>query len=437
MAPTGAGPTTITLAALAERAVGEPAAALALAGAKAFWLARARADRTLAELGVVVPDGFVIPAGAEELLLDGTRDPMPGSATVAAQAEVQAALTDLLADGSALAVRSSASVEDGPAASFAGEFVSVLDVTTAGSALAAYRTVLASLHSPAAAKAYEHLGLDPGSVTMAVLVQRMVGAEGSIGGVLLSSFEHGGEHGTLVEAAPGGARAVVAGRTDPTALLLTSSGSSVLGHGPGPGGLPLSETLLSTLARLAAAGEELVGSAVEIEWLWEPRRTVVHLLQLRPLVPPPSFAPAARTVPRVVGGAPGPAAPRTGPAAGPTVLTSGMAVGQGSVSGPALVTDSPTRALEALADDRYRDGYVLVVPETAPEWLPLIRGALAVVTDVGGRTSHAAIVCRELGIPALVGCGDATLRLRDVVGPVTVLIAGDGAGSVSVQSTTV
>jgi pyruvate,water dikinase len=91
--------------------------------------------------------------------------------------------------------------------------------------------------------------------------------------------------------------------------------------------------------------------------------------------------------------------------ASPPGDVSGLAIGSGTVRGPACVLDGPDEM------DRLVPGGVLVTASTDPAWLPLLGGLGAVVTDHGGLTSHAAIVCRELGILAVVGCGDATRRL--------------------------
>ncbi|MCB1256689.1 MAG: hypothetical protein KDB26_06270 [Microthrixaceae bacterium] len=399
-------------------------------GSKAHWLAVAMNDADIAELGVVVPDGFVVTSNAYSMITGlgadaGTSD---RSLPVAIREAISGAVGDLLATGAQVAVRSSASVEDGPKASFAGEFRSILGVSTHSDVLEAYGLVVESARSESALNAFDYLGIEADSVTMPVLVQRMVGSPSSVGGVLLSRYSTSGTAGVLIEAAKGGPRGVVSGEVDPVTLVVDSKGPAIERDPCGSQNL-VPPHVVDTLSRLAGVGEGLVGAAVEIEWVWDPDADRTYLVQLRPLVDPSD---RMHTI-----GAPHPPGSHTGagsePRYGHVVAASGLGVGTGVVWAEPLVARSVDEALEIWNDPRFTDGYVLVVDTTSPDWLPLIRGASAVVTDTGGRTSHAAIVCRELGIPAVLGCGTAVEAISRAEGLIGVALDDSGVGTVFVQ----
>lgn len=420
----------LALAELGVRAARDNAELTQLVGSKARWLSVAMQDADIAELGVVVPDGFVVTADAHHLVSSSDSDAhgdVRGLPRAVSEA-ISRSVRDLLATGAQVAVRSSASVEDGPKASFAGEFESILGLSTPSEVLEAYQYVVESVHSESALNAFAYLGIETDSVTMPVVVQRLVGSPSSVGGVLLSRYSTSITTGVLIEAAKGGPQGVVAGVVDPVAVLVDGSGEVIVPDQSRSQNL-VPTRVVETLTRLAGVGERLVGGPVEIEWIWDPDLDQTYLVQLRPLVDP-ADRPHVSSLPSPPDGSAGAGSE---PSCGYVVVASGLGIGTGAVWAEPLLAGSVQEAFDLWNDPRFADGYVLVVNTTSPDWLPLIRGASAVVTDTGGRTSHAAIVCRELGIPAVLGCGTAVESISRAEGPVGVELDGAGGGTVLVQ----
>ncbi|WP_328989660.1 PEP-utilizing enzyme [Kribbella sp. NBC_01245] len=356
-----------------------------------------------------------------------------------------------------VAVRSSANSEDTVHASGAGQHESVLAVRGVADVASAVRTCWGSLHSSRAI-AYRN---DPGTdqlrddpVMMAVLVQRLVDAE--VSGVMFTSA--GPEGTSEIEASWGLGPSVVEGMVTPDAYRVAAdgsitrtisdkrtrldrdghghgdrdpdgdgdSGSSGSGSGDGSRGSSSAQfasglvtrdvpavdrdrpTLdAATVARLVSLGQEaaaLLGGSQDIEWAIAGER--IWLLQARPITATP------------------PPAPADAPVASPTLLA-GTPASQGIATGTARIVRGP-------ADfPRVRPGDILVCPYTDPAWTPLLRIAAGVVTDTGGVLSHAAIVARELRIPAVVGLPDATATIHD-----SALITIDGTtGTVTTPDT--
>ncbi len=298
-------------------------------------------------------------------------------------------------DDVAVAVRSSAVAEDLAGRTFAGQYLTRLSVRDGASALTAYRDCLASAWS-AGTRGYRRrtsrpdvaidcAGGDAGGVAgggssaggalaehaaMAVILQPMVHSGDGWAGAALSD----GSGGVVVEAVRGLGDRLMSGRADPLRWSVVS--------GERPDG-----ALASVVVDWVRRAERRVGHAVEVEFAVRADGSVPVILQsrpYRPATPPSTLADRWHR---------------------PTGDVNGLAVGQGVVRGPVCRLDSPeeTEALEP--------GAVLVTSATDPGWLPLLAQVGAVVTDHGGLTSHAAIVCRELGLLAVVGCGDATRRL--------------------------
>lgn len=337
-----------------------PAAAdPSLVGGKASGLAR------LVAAGLPVPDGFAVVAGAD-----------PDDAEVAAA--VGGSYT-ALGLGTPVAVRSSAVGEDGDDVSFAGAHDSSLDVVGIDAVLDAVRSCRGSVRSERAVAYRSALGIE-GEPPMAVVVQRMVRA--ALAGVMFTRDPLGSDE-VVVEAVRGDGRAVVDGAAapDPEAL---------------------SPPELDALRELAGRVEELFGAPQDVEWAIDEGGTV-WLLQSRPIT-------ASATV-----RAHGPNAASPDPTPVP-VLVRGLGAAPGVATGAARVLLAPEDA------DRLDEGEVLIAPTTSPAWVPAMVRAAAIVTDLGGITSHAAIVARELGLPCVVGAGDATVRLADGA-----LVTVDGA----------
>lgn len=313
----------------------------------------------------------------------------------------------------AVAVRSSAAGEDSAEASFAGMNESFTNVTGPDALLDAIRRCWASLYGDRAVTYRASRGMRAEPV-IAVVVQRMVAAERS--GVLFTTDPSGREPESLViEAAWGQGEVVVGGLVEPDhyvvdrlphgglALRQVRVGLKAFEIVRGPDGrdqrrdLPLErargrvvdDPMVLELARLGVATESHYGTPQDIEWCTSDGRT--WLVQSRPVTSLASAAPGR--------GAPPPPAGQA--------LVSGLSASHGRASGP-------VRVLGSVKDGpRLAAGDVLVTTMTKPDWLPLMRRAAAVVTDGGGVTCHAAIVSRELGIPAVVGTRLATSVLRD------------------------
>lgn len=360
----------------------------ACCGTKFATLARLR--RWPAELRPKVPDGFVVRADA-------------GSAEAESELLVAAALLRARHPTCTLAVRSSSPVEDLAGASFAGQFTSVLRVVDDEQLLAAYRACVASASSPAVLAYGERLGIDAPAAGMGVVVQPMVHEGDGLTGVVFSrTVEH--PDAVLVELVEGTGHDW--GHRPTRRAVLVPDGDD--------GGSPtVHHERVRDVARWARAAERHLGHPVDVEFAIGADDPVATVVQLRPLTGQwvPGETTAAATPDRATG----------------TVLVSGLAVREGRVSGPVCRVDGPDEL------DRVVPGGVLVVRETDPRWLSLLAHVGAVVTDVGGLTSHAAIVCRELGVLALVGCGDATTRLHHGT---QVSVVGDSTGRGYVEQAT-
>jgi len=272
-----------------------------------------------------------------------------------------------------IAVRSSAVAEDLRGRTFAGQNVTRLSVRDVPSAVQAYRDCLASAWLPGARR-YRSRTADPaGGVEnpeMAVVLQAMAHHGEGWAGAALSD----GAGGVTVEVVRGLGDALMRGRADP--LRWTVAGDEQ------PDG-----RLASAVVAWVRRAEQRVGHGVEVEFAVRPDTAAPVILQLR------SHAAAARV------------APSGQRSAAPLGAVNGLAIGSGVATGPVCCLEGPDQ------HDLLTPGGVLVAPSTDPSWLPVLGQVAAVVTDHGGVTSHAAIVCRELGLLAVVGCGDATGRL--------------------------
>lgn len=426
--------------------------------------------RALGVVGVPVPDGFATtahafrafveennlsPTLARELtgLRDGRRALRDAGATIRAaflqgrlpealRAAVVTAYRELGAPS--VAVRSSATAEDLPTASFAGQQESFLNVQGEPALLAAVLRCIASLYTDRAIAYREAHGFAHERVALSVGIQRMVRSDvGSAGVMFTLDTETAFPQAVLINAAWGLGESVVKGSVDPDELLLFKPGVArnlphpvlrrrcgakermvVCGTGEHAtqevevpperrAQLALDEADAIQLARWAMRIEDhysrLADAPVpmDIEWAKDGVTGELFIVQARPETVHSQAAAKPATVRVLRGDAP--------------VLTRGRSVGGGIAVGPARIVRSPA--------EPFADGDVLVTEMTDPDWLPLMRRAAAVVTDHGGRTCHAAILSRELGIPAVVGTGDATRTLRDGA-PVTVTCAGGEEGRV-------
>jgi pyruvate,water dikinase len=306
-----------------------------------------------------------------------------------------------------VAVRSSATAEDTESASFAGMHESFLNVVGTDAALDAVRRCWASLFGPRSVFYRAKRGFGLADVDIAVVVQRQVAATRA--GVMFSVDPASGDPSRIViEASFGLGEAVVSGSVSPDRYVVDKASLEVVARevrakelvveradGGGVARRPateeerrrpaLSEQEIRDVADLGRRVEEHYGAPQDMEWAYDPEGRL-WLLQSRPVTT------AARP----------PEADRPG-----AELARGLGAAPGMASGP-------VRRVRDLGEAaRVRDGDVLVTHMTAPDWVPLMRRAAAIVTESGGMTCHAAIVARELGIPCVVGTGDATRTLRD------------------------
>ncbi|MEB3981531.1 phosphoenolpyruvate synthase [Mycobacterium sp. 663a-19] len=322
-----------------------------------------------------------------------------------------------------VAVRSSATGEDGRDASFAGMNQTVTNVVGEDALIDAVKTCWASLFSPRVItyRASRGFGADP---AMAVVVQQMIASEQS--GVAFTTDPSTKEASHIViEAAQGLGEVVVSGKVQPDTYVVDKKTLEVLdvkvGYQAfkivrGPDGHDavvdlspaeaearvLDDTSLRRIAELAIAVEAHHGCPQDVEWAIADGKT--WLVQARPITTLDTGTPDGSDA--------------TG------VLVRGLPAAPGSASGRVRVLRTPDEG------NRLVDGEILVAPMTNPDWLPAIRRAAALVTETGGMTCHAAIVARELRVPCVVGARDATRILRDGQ---TVTVDGE-RGSVSAGS---
>lgn len=343
-------------------------AAGARCGTKARTLGR------LLRAGLAVPDGVVIPRA----LGTGWRH------------DLARHLGDVGAD--TFAVRSSSRAEDGAHASYAGQLRTVLHVPRA--------EVEDAVREVASATAADYeAALDlPAGGGVAVLVQPMLAPVAA--GVAVTRHPVTGAVTTVVEAVPGLGEPLVSGRADPERWQVDRGGRARVDRARDV----LSPPRAEAVAGLAESVERLLGGPQDVEWALDAARTV-WTLQARPV----TTGPAAR---------PGPGVHDAGTARG-ALLGTGTPAGPGTACGR-------VRVLRGLDDlPAFLPGEVLVCRATSPAWTPALARAAAVVTEVGGMLSHAAIVARELGLPAVTGLA----RARDL--PDGALVRVDGsAGTV-------
>lgn len=324
-----------------------------------------------------------------------------------------------------VAVRSSATAEDLPDASFAGQQESFLNIQGEAALLDACRRCYASLFTDRAISYREAKGFDHLKVALSVGVQKMVRADTGGAGVMFSiDTETGCDRIVLINAAWGLGENVVQGSVDPDEyqvfkpllsnpalcpIIEKKCGDKAvkLIYSAAPGAptrnVPtskaerasyvLSDAEILTLSRWACAIEQHYGMPMDMEWARDGHGGPLFIVQARPETVQSRRTGAALKTYRV--GNKG------------RLLATGFSVGSAAVAGRVCMLES------ARDIDRFIDGSILVTANTDPDWVPIMKRAAAIVTDHGGRTSHAAIVSRELGLPAIVGTGNATEVLHD------------------------
>jgi len=340
----------------------------------------------------------------------------------------------------AVAVRSSATAEDLPEASFAGQQETFLNVRGGADVLRAMHEVFASLFNDRAIAYRAHHEFDHAAVALSAGVQQMVRSDVGASGVMFTlDTDSGFRDVVLITSSYGLGETVVQGAVNPDEFCVYKPALNA-GHQPilrrhlgakalkmvyaEPGGADrvatvdvpeadcarysLTDDEVLTLARHALTIEKHYDRPMDIEWAKDGETGELFILQARPET---VQSRTGRTIRRY-----------TLRERSRTVIT-GRSIGQRIGAGHARVVRDPTEML------RVERGDVLVTDMTDPDWEPVMKRAAAIVTNRGGRTCHAAIIARELGIPAVVGCGEATERIRDGQ-PVTVSCAEGDTGYV-------
>jgi len=323
-----------------------------------------------------------------------------------------------------VAVRSSATAEDLPDASFAGQQETFLNVTGEGELLAACKRCYASLFTDRAITYRVLHGFDHQKVALSVGVQLMVRADIGGSGVMFSiDTESGFDKVVLINAAWGLGENVVQGAVDPDEyevykpFLKDSNLVPIIERAIGAKKIKmvyakdgrqtrnvptskaerrafvLKDAEILDLARQAAIIEDHYGQPMDIEWAKDGNTGKLYIVQARPeTVQSRALTGAMKTYTIKDPG---------------TRLLTGLSVGSTIATGQVCMLDSPRDIAN------FVDGGVLVTATTDPDWVPIMKRASAIITDHGGRTSHAAIVSRELGLTAIVGTGNATHLLHD------------------------
>lgn len=332
-------------------------------------------------------------------------------------------------DDASFAVRSSATAEDLPDASFAGQQETYLNVVGIDAVLQKIREVFASLYNDRAISYRVHKGFAHADVALSAGIQRMVRSDLGAAGVMFTLDTESGFQGVVfITASYGLGETVVQGAVNPDeyyvhksaleagkrAVIRRNLGSKLIrmvfstseqkaatGDTTYTEDTPielrnryaLSESEIEELARYALVIEKHYGRPMDIEWGKDGVDGQLYILQARPETVKSQSAGKTEQRFKLKGSG--------------KILIEGRAIGQKIGAGPVRVVHSLTEM------DKVQPGDVLVTDMTDPNWEPVMKRASAIVTNRGGRTCHAAIIARELGIPAVVGCGDATSALKD------------------------
>jgi len=323
------------------------------------------------------------------------------------------------------AVRSSATAEDLPDASFAGQQETFLNVSGIEDVLHKIREVFASLYNDRAISYRVHKGFAHAEVALSAGVQRMVRSDTGAAGVMFTLDTESGFPGVVfITSSYGLGETVVQGAVNPDefyvfketlaqgkkAIIRRSLGSKLIQMQFAPAGskervetvevspelrnrFSISDEDVTELAKYAVIIEKHYGRPMDIEWGKDGQDGKIYILQARPETVKSQAAGQVELRYRLKGNS--------------KVITTGRAIGQKIGGGPVRVIR------DASEMDRVQPGDVLVADMTDPNWEPVMKRASAIVTNRGGRTCHAAIIARELGVPAVVGCSNATDLLQD------------------------
>ena len=326
----------------------------------------------------------------------------------------------------AVAVRSSATAEDLPDASFAGQQETYLNVTGLDNVLHFIHAVFASLYNDRAIAYRVHQGFDHESVALSAGIQRMARSDlGAAGVAFTLDTESGFRDVVFITSSYGLGETVVQGAVNPDEFYvhkgnLADNKPAILRRGLGGKAIKmiygegdeehegvqtvevavgdqqkfsLNDQQVEELAGYAMTIEQHYGRPMDIEWALDGEDGKLYILQARPETVESRQTASTRENYQLN---------ETG-----TELCRGRAIGQRIGKGTARIIES------AAEMHRVEEGDVLITDMTDPDWEPIMQRAAAIVTNRGGRTCHAAIIARELGIPAVVGCGDATEKLQE------------------------
>lgn len=326
----------------------------------------------------------------------------------------------------AVAVRSSATAEDLPDASFAGQQETFLNIRGIDNILIAIKEVFASLYNDRAIAYRVHKGFEHAGVALSAGVQRMVRSETGTSGVMFTiDTESGFDDVVFITASYGLGEMVVQGAVNPDEFyisksLLNNGKPAVIRRNLGSkqqkmvyadafsagksvkivpvekaerNQFSLSNDELTELAKQALIIEQHYGHAMDIEWAKDGDNGKLYIVQARPetVKSRENHNLMERYLLKETG----------------DIICEGRSIGQRIGAGTVRIVNSIHEM------DKVQEGDVLVSDMTDPDWEPVMKRAAAIVTNRGGRTCHAAIIARELGVPAIVGCGNATELLTD------------------------
>ena len=338
-----------------------------------------------------------------------------------------------------VAVRSSATAEDLPGASFAGQLESFLNVRGEGALVEACRRCFASLFTDRAITYREAKGFDHLQVALSIGVQLMVRSDLGGSGVMFTlDTESGFPRVVTINAAWGLGETVVQGTVDPDRLMIfkppleggyrpiiekvRGAKSQKLVYGPDGSGTELLQTSEAERERFVLSDDEAIqlarwgttieahyGRSMDIEWAKDGLSNEIFIVQARPETVHAAKPGTSFDIYKLQGKG--------------ERLVEGVAIGSAIVSGKACIVQNPEDI------ERFEDGAILVAQATNPDWVPVMKRAAGIVTDHGGPTSHAAIVGRELGVTAVIGTGDAT-RVLEAGQEITLSCAEGSRGSV-------
>ncbi len=423
----------------------------------------------LSEEGILVPDGFATTADAFEKFLDenSLNNPLktlmdqldrPGYANLKEtglkarelilsgelsqnfQSEIIRAYAELCGEvETEVAVRSSATAEDLPHASFAGQHESYLNIKGETALLNAVKKCFASLYTDRAIKYREENGFEHHHVKISVGVQKMVRADKASSGVIFTLEPESGFRDIIhLSGVWGLGENIVQGTVTPDEFFIfkptlregknaivrrmlgsktktlvykpegnTEDGNSVVNTDTPKEKqkrFVLNDVEVVKLAHWALTIEDHYQKPMDIEWAKDGKTGEIFIIQARPETVHSQKNPMIVKEYQLM---------EKGEA-----IVSGEAVGSKIVTGVARILHSPAEA------ESLKNGEIIVADTTSPDWDPLLQRSAGLITNKGGRTSHAAIVARELGVPAIVGCGNATDKITD--GEIITISCGEG-----------